>query len=80
MKRLFPLLFVCSLWVSSTNAQTKSSLKFQVLEEATPESVGISSERLARIDKMCKEEVVNGNSDNWFFKPSTINDQVEKRL
>jgi CubicO group peptidase (beta-lactamase class C family) len=42
-------------------AQTNSLKKSPVLTEATPESVGISPERLARIDKMCEEEVANGN-------------------
>ena len=42
-------------------AQTKSVKKSPFLTEASPESVGISAERLARIDKMCGEEVTNGN-------------------
>ncbi len=42
-------------------AQTKSVKKSPVLTEASPESVGISSDRLALIDKMCENEVANGN-------------------
>lgn len=61
MKQLFFLVLVCSIWILSANAQTKSIQKSQVLTEASPESVGISLERLARIDKMCEEEVANGN-------------------
>ncbi|MFA7491038.1 MAG: serine hydrolase domain-containing protein, partial [Mariniphaga sp.] len=36
-------------------AQTQSVQKSPVLTEAPPESVGISAERLARIDKMCEQ-------------------------
>ncbi|MBK6285321.1 MAG: beta-lactamase family protein [Draconibacterium sp.] len=43
------------------SAQTKSLQKSPLLSEASPESVGISPERLARIDRMCEEEVANGN-------------------
>ena len=42
-------------------AQTKSTKKSPVLTEVSPESVGISSERLTRIDKMCAEAVQSGN-------------------
>ncbi len=42
-------------------AQTNSIQKSPVLTETSPENVGISSERLARIDQMCEQEVVNGN-------------------
>ena len=38
-------------------AQTKTTKKSSVLTEAAPESVGISSERLARIDKMCTDAI-----------------------
>jgi len=41
-------------------AQTKSIQKSPVLTEASPESVGISPERLARIDQMCEEAVSEG--------------------
>jgi len=60
MKKIeFTLLFLFS--VLFVVAQTKSIQVSPVLTEAEPESVGISSERLARIDKMCAEEVANGN-------------------
>src|SRR5665811_757352 len=41
--------------------RTKSIKKSVPLSEITPESVGISTERLSRIDKMCEQEVANGN-------------------
>lgn len=53
-------LFVCFL-ATGVIAQTKSVKRSPLLAEATPESAGISSERIARIDKMCSEEVANGN-------------------
>ena len=43
-----------------TGAQTRSVKKSPALSEATPESVGMSSERLARIDKMLAEAVSGG--------------------
>ena len=61
MKQRFLLTLGCSILILCANAQTKSIQKSQVLSEVSPESVGISSERLARIDKMCEEEVANGN-------------------
>jgi CubicO group peptidase (beta-lactamase class C family) len=42
-------------------AQTKSIQKSPVLEEASPESTGVSPERLARIDQMCEEAVKEDN-------------------
>ncbi len=60
MKNLILFLFGFVLSISVT-AQTKSIQKSAPLSEATPESVGISSERLARIDQMCKAEVDAGN-------------------
>jgi len=41
-------------------AQTKSIQKSPILSEAAPENVGISSERLARIDAMCQQAVEAG--------------------
>ncbi|MCG6187972.1 serine hydrolase domain-containing protein [Maribellus maritimus] len=43
--------------LTGLTAQTKSIQKTAPLSEAQPESVGISSERIERIDKMCKEAV-----------------------
>ena len=60
MKHLIFTTIVLFIFTGLT-AQTKSAQKSPVLTEASPESVGISSERLARIDKMCEEEVTNGN-------------------
>ena len=60
MKKSITILLFLFIF-SGISAQTKSLQKSPVLSEASPESVGISSERLARIDKMCEEEVANGN-------------------
>jgi CubicO group peptidase (beta-lactamase class C family) len=43
------------------SAQTKSIQNSPPLTESTPESVGVSSERLARIDQMCSEAVEAGD-------------------
>lgn len=61
MKKIFIFTLALFLGVFELTAQTKSLKKSLPLSEASPESVGISSERLARIDQMCKEEVENGN-------------------
>jgi CubicO group peptidase (beta-lactamase class C family) len=61
MKKLAFLLFVLAMCSAGIHAQTKSIKKSPVLEEAAPESVGVSSERLARIDKMCAEAVQKGD-------------------
>jgi len=60
MKISILLILFLSFGISGI-AQTKSIKKSPVLTEAAPETVGISPERLARIDKMCEEEVANGN-------------------
>lgn len=58
MKNLFFVLFtVLSL---SVYAQTASIQKSPVLATAQPESVGMSSERLARIDAMCEKAIKDG--------------------
>src|SRR5680860_893793 len=61
MKHFFFLTLFFLLGFSGLNAQTKSIKKSMPLSEITPESVGISTERLSRIDKMCEQEVANGN-------------------
>jgi CubicO group peptidase (beta-lactamase class C family) len=61
MKKTLFIAILLIIITSGLTAQTKSQKKSSVLTEATPESVGISPERLARIDKMCEEEVQNGN-------------------
>lgn len=59
MKAIFILcLFVLSL---SVNAQTPSVKKSPPLTEALGESVGMSTERLARIEVMCEEAVSQGD-------------------
>ena len=61
MKKLTLLFALCIFLLGVTNAQTTSIIKSHKLEEMLPESAGISAERLARIDKMCEEEVAKGN-------------------
>jgi CubicO group peptidase (beta-lactamase class C family) len=61
MKKLnlfFVILIVC---LSTGFSQTKSVKKSPLLSEATPESVGVSAERLARIDQMCADAVKKGD-------------------
>lgn len=45
---------------NSVQAQTRSVKKSPKLEEGSPESAGVSSERLARIDTMCVRAVRSG--------------------
>lgn len=59
MKHLF-FAVIFSLCLVS-NAQTKSVQKSPPLTPASPESVGMSSERLSRIDAMCQEAVNSGD-------------------
>ncbi len=59
MKNLLTVLFTFLL--ISAGAQTRSLQKSPPLEPATPESVGLSSERLAYIDAVCKEAVSAGD-------------------
>ncbi|HCY41116.1 MAG TPA: serine hydrolase [Prolixibacteraceae bacterium] len=61
MKKLIFILLAAFLYAAGLNAQTKSIKKSPVLTEATHESVGISSERIARIDQMCADAVKNGD-------------------
>jgi CubicO group peptidase (beta-lactamase class C family) len=60
MKTLACISLVFLLGVSGI-AQTKSMKKSPLLTEASPESVGISAERLARIDQMCADAVKKGD-------------------
>ncbi len=53
------VLFAAILFSGSVNAQTKSLKKTAELKEIKPEKVGISSDRLKRIDAMLKEAVKN---------------------
>lgn len=59
MKTIALLIFL--FLASFAGAQTKSSVKSLLLSEANPESVGISNERLARIDTMCLEAIKKGD-------------------
>ena len=60
MKRIIIFLAVFTIGFINLEAQTKSIKKTPVLEVAQPESAGISSERLSRIDKMCKQAIKEG--------------------
>ncbi|MDX1286327.1 MAG: serine hydrolase domain-containing protein, partial [Draconibacterium sp.] len=57
MKKAITILLFLLIGTFTLSAQTKSIQKSPPLSEALPESVGISTERLARIDKMCEEAV-----------------------
>ena len=58
MKNLVTILFLGI--VLSINAQTKSIKNSPVLTEGAPESVGMSAERIARIETMCADAVAKG--------------------
>jgi len=58
MKSLFVALLLGM--VLSISAQTKSVKNSPVLTEGTPESVGMSAQRLARIETMCSDAVAKG--------------------
>lgn len=59
MKNILPIILIA--FVVTANAQTKSIQKSAPLTPATPESVGMSTERISRIDAMCKEAVKAGD-------------------
>lgn len=59
MKKLLTITFVAFVLIA--NAQTKSIQKSAPLTPGTPESAGMSSERLDRIDAMCQEAVKSGD-------------------
>ena len=56
------VLGLCLFLAFQLVAQTKSQKKSPVLLEGVPESVGMSSERLARIDAMCQEAIAKGEA------------------
>ena len=58
MRNIIVLLLIT--WTLSLGAQTRSSSYSPPLVPAAPESVGMSSERLDRIDAMCKSAVEEG--------------------
>ena len=58
------LLLVLALAVSASLpaiAQTKSGHRSPPLREASPSSAGMSAERLAHIDRICREAITNGH-------------------
>jgi len=59
MKNLITIIFIAL--AISANAQTKSIHKSAPLSSATPESEGMSSERLSHIDAMCSASVNDGD-------------------
>jgi len=59
MKTLFTFLFL--VIVLSVSAQTKSLKNSPPLIEGTPSSVGMSAERLGRIESMCEDAVAKGD-------------------
>jgi CubicO group peptidase (beta-lactamase class C family) len=60
MKKLLPFLF--TLLVVTAVAQTNSAKISPPLKEAAPAEAGMSAERLARIDMMCREAVQKGEA------------------
>lgn len=54
-------IFMSVLMAYSTYSQTATMSKAPALTEGTPESVGMSSSRIARIDQMCQEAVDNSD-------------------
>jgi CubicO group peptidase (beta-lactamase class C family) len=62
IRRITILLTILFIAISSgAYAQTKSIKKSSPLEEASPESVGLSAERLQRIEAMCSQAVSDDN-------------------
>jgi CubicO group peptidase (beta-lactamase class C family) len=59
MKKLPVILFAILVFASCN--QNNSQKKSKPLSEASPESVGMSTERLARIDSMCNKSVSKGD-------------------
>jgi len=59
MKNIITLILIALVF--SVNAQTKSGNKSTPLTPTSPESVGMSAERLARIDAMCEQAVKSGD-------------------
>lgn len=57
MKKIIVLIFVCSFGF----AQTKSARISAPLKEASPESVGMSAERISRIEQMLQKAIIDEN-------------------
>jgi len=61
-KFMYSLFLILSIYYANpAKAQTSSAQKSAPLTEATPESVGMSTERLNRIDAMCKTSMKDGD-------------------
>ena len=60
MKKLFPFFF--TLIVVTAVAQTKSAKTSPPLKEVAAAEAGMSAERLARIDMMCREAIAKGEA------------------
>jgi CubicO group peptidase (beta-lactamase class C family) len=58
MKRIIILLFAITAFTACRNTNSKTESAF--LTEGSPESVGMSAERLARIDSMCINAISEG--------------------
>lgn len=58
---LFFLFYACAVF-----AQNLSSKNYQPLLEGTPQSVGISAERLNKLDAMLEEAIRNDETDPGF--------------
>ncbi len=89
MKYLISFFVICFALI--VNAQTKSIKHSPILIETDPGSVGMSSERLMRIDRMCTEAVSNGevpgivalvcrNGKIVFYKAFGMADNEKKRI
>jgi CubicO group peptidase (beta-lactamase class C family) len=61
MKKAFIFILMTVLASTLLIGQIRSAKKSPVLTEASPESVGLSSERIARIDSMCQNAVKKGD-------------------
>ena len=61
MKLKHVLIFMLFTIPIQVISQTKSAKKSTVLMEAAPETVGVSSARLSRIDQVCTDAVQNGD-------------------
>ena len=61
MKKITSLILLLYIVAASAGAQTASKKCSPPLSEGTPESVGVSSERLARMDKVFEKAINNGD-------------------
>lgn len=84
------LIGVLLVFTLAAPGQTKSSKHSPALSEGTPESVGMSSQRLARIDAMCEQAIAQNQVPGMvalvarhgkivYFKAFGLADSAEKR-